>query len=80
VVGKGRKVGKVVLPPLAHGALDRYLAVQLRCASDSFNPPALMLGQRTHPELLFLQTRYASVVRAACWPVPAGRTTARPGP
>jgi hypothetical protein len=30
--------------------------------SDSFNPLALVLGQRTHPELLFLQTRWASVV------------------
>jgi hypothetical protein len=29
------------------------------CGSDSFNPLALVLTERTHPELLYLQTRWA---------------------
>jgi hypothetical protein len=38
---------------------------QCRCGaraygSDSFNPLALVLSERTHPELLYLQTRWAS--------------------
>lgn len=30
------------------------------CGSDSFNPLALVLTERTHPELLYVQTRWAS--------------------
>jgi hypothetical protein len=32
------------------------------CARDSFNPLAMHLAQRTHPELLYLQTRWASAM------------------
>ncbi len=32
------------------------------CGAESFNPLALHLAQRTHPELLYLQTRWASAM------------------
>ena len=32
------------------------------CSRDSFNPLAMHLAQRTHPELLYLQTRWASAM------------------
>ncbi|HSW27240.1 MAG TPA: hypothetical protein VLJ62_31075 [Burkholderiaceae bacterium] len=40
---------------------------QCRCGAraydrESFNPLAMVLAERTHPELLYLQTRWASVV------------------
>ncbi len=32
------------------------------CGGESFNPLAMHLAQRTHPELLYLQTRWASAM------------------
>lgn len=45
VIGKGHKRGKVVLPPLARGALDRYLVQQGLPASPSkWRPSTALIG------------------------------------
>jgi site-specific recombinase XerD len=45
VVGKGHKVGKVVLPPLAHAALDRYLVQRgLPVTASKWRPSTPLIG------------------------------------
>lgn len=45
LVGKGGKLGKVALPPLAHAALDYYLAQQqLPVSRERWNPKMPLVG------------------------------------
>jgi site-specific recombinase XerD len=45
VIGKGRKAGKVVLPPLARAALDRYLAQrELPVTPSKWRPSTPLIG------------------------------------
>lgn len=65
-----RKGGSSIVYRTAFGKLDLRsprLYSQCRCgarhgAGESFNPLAMHLAQRTHPELLYLQTRWASAM------------------
>ena len=65
-----RKGGASIVYRTAFGKLrlaGPRLYSQCRCGarahtSDSFNPLGTLLEERTHPELLYLQTRWASVL------------------